>query len=535
MLRFAKPPQARGQLVLISTKIDDEISQDDPVRLLNEILGQINWTHWEACYSDHGAGRPPIHPRTMSGIILYGLLTKIRSSRNLEEALEKRIDFRWLAEGLSIDHSTLSEFRRKHGDQLKDLFIQVVLIAREMGLVSLSQLAYDGTKIRASNHRQRTRTPAELRTLQKELTEKFNAYVEQARREEEDQQFLSSSELPDELVDTKRRLDQIQKAIAELDRLDAADKTPPKRLPITDPESRVTPNKEGGMAPNYNPTAMVDTASGMMVQADVLSTTSEEHELMGAIDQVEKELGQRAEEVLADGLFATGENLEACDSREITLYSPRKGEPKSPNPAERDDLSLPVAAEEISQLPTRLISKKSGEKQFDKAAFIYDAEADCYWCPQGNQLEYRYTNHRKNTTGTEVERREYKASEAECAGCPLKEKCLSGTSKRRGVKRDQYEEHREKLSQRMKSDDGKQKYAKRCAPGERPFAVIKQQFGARQFLLRGLDRVKVEWDWLSVAFNIKILIGHMGRVGLSSMQSRAGPSFVPLGSAPGIT
>ncbi len=535
MLRFAQPPQARDQLVLISTKIDDEIPQDDSVRLLDEILGQINWTSWEACYSNRSVGRPPIHPRTMASIILYGLLTKIRSSRNLEMALQKRIDFRWLAEGLSIDHSTLSEFRRKHGEQLKDLFVQVVLIAREMGLVSLTQLAYDGTKIKSGNHRHRTRTPAELRKLQQELTEKFNAYVEQAKREEEEQHSLSSEELPDQLVDTKRRLDQIQKAIAELDRLEAAGETPPKRLPLTDPESRVMPNKEGGMAPNYNPTAMVDTESGMMVQADVLSTTSEEHELMGAIDQVEKELGQRAEEVLADGLFGTGENLEACDSREITLYSPRKGEPKSPNPAERDDPRQPVAAEQISQLPTRLISKKSGEKQFDKTAFVYDAESDCYWCPQGNQLEYRYTNHRKNKTGTVIERREYKSRESDCAGCPLKEKCLSGTSKRRGVKRDQYEEHREKLSQRMKSDVGQKKYAKRRAPGERPFAVIKQQFGARQFLLRGLERVKVEWDWLGVAFNLKILMGHLSRAGSTTISCRAGPEYTPLGSAPSTT
>lgn len=89
MLRFVKPPQARDQLVLISTKNDNGISQDDPVRLLDEILGQIDWTSWEACYSNRSEGRPSIHPRTMASIILYGLLSKIRLSRNLKLALER--------------------------------------------------------------------------------------------------------------------------------------------------------------------------------------------------------------------------------------------------------------------------------------------------------------------------------------------------------------------------------------------------------------------------------------------------------------
>lgn len=520
MSRFIEPVESREQLVLFSRRLDDAIPQGHQVRLLDEILGQVDWSAWEAKYVEGGPGRNPFHPRVMASLILYGVLNKVRASRVLEQSLLYRIDFRWLAQGLSIDHTTLSEFRRKNGEELKDLFVQIVVIAHQTGLVSFTQLAFDGTRIRASNHRHRTRTPVELRTLQKELTKKFDEYLKQAEQEEEAEQFSSlvDSELPKELADTKRRLAQIKKAIKELDRLEAAEKKLPKRLPLTDPESRVLPNKEGGMAANYNPTCGVDTQSGIILTSDVLSETSEEHELVAAVEQVKKDFGESVQSVLADSLFGTGENLKAMEDRKITLYSPLKGESKTPNPAIREELSEPVPQEKRSDLPTRLISKKKNQRQLDKAAFVYDANQNCYWCPQGKSLFYEKTTSEKNVTGTRVYNRRYKAKASDCAACPLKSLCLSKTATSRTVRRDQFEPQRENLAKRMRSDAGKTEYAKRGAPGERPFGGIKQHFGVRQFLLRGLDRVRIEWDWLSTGFNIKLLMGHLSR------SSRAGPT-----------
>ena len=83
----------------------------------------------------------------------------------LEEALQVRLDFRWLVEGRSIDHTTISEFRRKHADALKQTFVQIALVAREIGCLPLQKLAFDGTRIRSNNRRRGTRTPAELREM----------------------------------------------------------------------------------------------------------------------------------------------------------------------------------------------------------------------------------------------------------------------------------------------------------------------------------------------------------------------------------
>jgi transposase len=136
MSYWSQPVETRDQLVLFPHRLEESIPASHSVRLLDEILGQLDWSGFEALY--HGMrGQPPIHPRILSGVILYGLMTRIRSTRMLEDALQIRLDFRWLAEGRSIDHSTLSKFRHERGEQLKRLFVQVGLVARQAGMLPL--------------------------------------------------------------------------------------------------------------------------------------------------------------------------------------------------------------------------------------------------------------------------------------------------------------------------------------------------------------------------------------------------------------
>ena len=117
-------------------------------------------------------GQPPIPPRVIASIILYGNLTRIRSSRKLEEALQVRLDFRWLVEGRSIDHTTISNFRRSNADSLCDTFVQMGMLARQLGWMTLEVLAFDGTRVRANNRRRGSRTPDELRKMKEELAAK---------------------------------------------------------------------------------------------------------------------------------------------------------------------------------------------------------------------------------------------------------------------------------------------------------------------------------------------------------------------------
>ena len=152
---WARTPQARGQQVLFATTVDDVIPPEDPVRLFAELLDGFDWSSWEAQYHGH-RGKPPIHPRVLAGLWLYGLRRGVRSSRKLEYMAGHNVDFLWLAEGHVPDHSTLSNFRLQFGDPLKELFRHVLRVAMTAG----RRVARRGSTPR----RTRRRSPSTTRT-----------------------------------------------------------------------------------------------------------------------------------------------------------------------------------------------------------------------------------------------------------------------------------------------------------------------------------------------------------------------------------
>jgi transposase len=525
MSYWSKAPEDRGQLVLFPTRLDDAVAGDHAVRLLDEILGRIDWSEWEAKY--HGRlGQPPLHPRVLCSVILYGLLTRIRSSRALEEALQVRLDFRWLVEGRGIDHTTLSGFRKQHQTEVKQLFVQVGLVARELGLLPLERLAYDGTRLRANNRRSGTRTPDELRQMRDELERKCveleTRVAVEDRRENELYGGETGNPLAAELSNVRVRQQRVDAALAELKRVEEAGETVPKRIPLTDPESRLTPNKDGGYAPNYTPLATVDAQTGLIAACDVIAMTDEEHFLLPQLRQVQENfsLPSLPAEVLGDGAMSTGANLKQLEELGVSLYSPASTLDPAQNPAIRADPSGPVPAEQWDALPTIQVPDGQGKKQpqLSKPAFVFDAERDCYWCPQGQALTPRQRTSEQVGPFRQVRTR-YRVDLAVCAACPLKDRCLQpGQNERkngREISRYDHEHLSEKLALRMATPEAQAKYARRKEVAERPFAVIKQQFGARRFLLRGLANVRTEWQWLATAFNLERL--------MSFVRGRAGP------------
>lgn len=504
---WAKPKESRQQIVLFAEKLDDAIPLEHPVRTLDLLLEKVDWSAWEAKYN-RKKGQPPIHPRVISGIILYGLLKRVRTSRALEEALQVRLDFRWLAQGRSIDHSTFAGFRTANLESIGDLFVQIGVIAQQMGHMTLATLGYDGTRLRASNRRSGTRTPQELREAKEQLAIEFEEHHQavKAAQEREDEVFdhAAADEKERQL---SRKSDQIEAALAEIAQIESEGKTVPKRLPIVDPQCRVCKNKEGGFSTNYNPTATVDADSGLIAAADVISGTDEQNHMHEAIDQVRENFldgdREREIEVLADGLMATGANIAACNEKRVDFYTPAGPE----NPAYREDPREPVAEDKIASLPLRGKSPAKGEpdtRTFDKSAFLYDAEADVYYCPMGKTLARK--SQRKDHTGSD--RFLYRADKKDCSGCPLREKCFTNNRNQYGrrIECGVHEHAKQCHSARMQSPSARQKYARRAAVTERPFALIKQHFGVRAFLVRGLAKVRCEWQWLCIAHNVHRLL-----------------------------
>ena len=413
-MKWAETTQSRSQLMLIPTSLDDAIGPEHQVRIVDSVLEQLDWSDWEAMYNGR-VGQPPIHPKILCGVILFGLLCRIRASRKLEEALQVRIDFRWLARGMSIDHTTLSEFRRKHPKQLRNLFVQVVLIGKEMGLVQFRRIGFDGTRLRANNRKSGTRTPEELRSVKQKLEEEFDRLNEKADQEDnqDDETFGHSHPNPKASGDNLRRQlerarKQVDAALVELEKIEQTREKTPNRLPITDPESRFSKTKEGGFAPCYTPTATVDIDSGMMVDQKVISQSNESGELMPSIARVSQDYGLEApvREVLADGLMATGENLQACEELGVDLYSPVPGAHPGENPAMRAELSEPVQADQLDKLPMKRVKQ---QERFDKQAFIYDSQRNVYWCPNGKQLTHS-SRYKTTDAGRLITRDRYRAA-----------------------------------------------------------------------------------------------------------------------------
>ena len=512
--------EGRHQLVMFERKLDDALPKDHVVRQFALLMDQLDWSRWESEYAQWGPGRTAIHPKVMASVILYGMLTRVRASRQLEEALVIRIDFRWLAEGRHIDHSTICNFRQSKRERLQELFVQLGLLAQSAGILKLSELAFDGTKIRANNSCSKKLKTADLQHLHDELTKKFSEQAAEIEKldasagEDDGDDGNPEGGVSQKLEDIQSRLEAVKRAMAAVKHLEREGKTVPKRLPLTDMESRITPSKEGGFAPNYTPGVMVDTESGLIVAADVIADTNEKAMLPAALATVKEAFSCKPQRILADTIFSHGSNLAVLESEGIDLYSPVAD--TADNPALRADPTQSVPAEQLDKLP---VKKTRGRQQFSKQAFVFAAKHDAYYCPAGNRLEYKSTSTSKTVDGTEVKTRRYLSNRQDCQACSLRERCIAGTAKYRHVQRDQFEELRDQLRERMHTPQGQAIYARRIGPGERPFAMTKRIMGVRQFATRGLQKVKREWLWLTAACNIKLL--------LKLLRSRAGPLAPP--------
>jgi transposase len=503
---WAKPGLDRQQALLFCPTLDESVDQDHPVRLLDEILRAQDWSAWELEYNGH-VGQPAIPPWVMAGVILYGLMRRIRSSRQLEYACGNNIDFMWLSEKRTIDHDTICKFRTRFKEPLRQLFKQVNRLAMKMGLIRLLEVAFDGTRVKANASRYHTWTAERVEAVLRELETEIGKLLGEAETADADESTLrdagSSSALPPELADANGRKEKLNALLEELRAADAARKKDgirsPAQLPKADTDSRVMPNKEGGYAPNYTPVVATDGTQGFIADCDVIGTPNEHNELLGSIDRIEEALGQKPASVSADKAFGTGLNLEGMEERNIDFHTPVESpEAQEGNPAKRADPRQPVAQQDWPNLP------RNDKKKLAKCNFIYEAATDVYLCPMGKTLSYRETK-KGNASQGPTALRLYAGKE--CANCPLAQHCLDPKAKHgRTISRDGHEPARARMHAKMQTEAGRTTYNRRMHIGETPFAIIKQILGVRQFLLRGLAKVQTEWCWVCTAYNLKKLI-----------------------------
>jgi hypothetical protein len=426
----------------------------------------------------------------------------------------------WLAHGHRIDHSTLAAFRKQNKSALKKIHADLIWLAKELGMIKIAELYVDGTRIAANASRFRTMTAEKASKLLDIVQKEIDEYLERTERADQvDDLFddgTSGEQLPEHLNTLNKRKEQLENIVTTCNEMDEVRKKQgvdpkknPFQLPLTDQDSRILPNKEGGYAPNYTPIVGVEGELGLIVSAMITNCANEQDYLVTTVDEVEQSYGVSVETVGADAAYSTGPNIvELEETRGKDFLSPhRNGDMPKENPAIRHDPTKPVAEADLDKLPT-----DPSRGTFSTEAFVYDEDKDVYYCPEGRELTRSYQESRTQAGGQEVTRTIYQSPS--CADCPLISRCRKGRDHKTGrrVSRDEYEQARAAHRRKMSTEGAKARYSKRFSVGERPFAQIKNGFGFRRFQTRGDPSVSSEFFLATLAHNLVRLTNHLGSI-----------------------
>jgi len=299
-------------------------------------------------------GQPPYHPGLMTALLLYGYSRGVYTSRKLEIACEERLDFRALVGSEQPDHSTIAEFRKRHREGLATLFVQVLALCRDSGLVKLGHVSLDGTKVQANASKHSAMSYKRMKEAEPELAKEVEAWLESAQQgddadDEEHGKGKRGDKMPAHILKKVKKLAKIRasmtelesQAIAEKERVEAdrASKEQeqgakikgpkPKALEgvpadkaqrnFTDPESRIMKTSKG-YEQAYNAQAAVDAEHHVIVAQDVTQEQNDHHQLVPVVDQITANLGSSPEQVSADAGYCSETNIEALVEREIDGY-----------------------------------------------------------------------------------------------------------------------------------------------------------------------------------------------------------------------
>jgi len=453
------------------------------------------------------------------------MMNRIRSSRQLESACHNRVDVIWLMQGQKPDHSTIASFVKQHSKHLRKLFRDVLGVAIRAGLVALDNVAVDGTKIEADAGKHSVRSKQKIESWLSHLDEKIDALESEWADNEQRETLLLGDRAPwippkngtekHKLAKMKRQRDRLDKALQQIER--RRRESPSRRAPkaiasTTDPDSRSMKDKEGRCKPNYNGQAAVDDAHGVITATDVNDQPNDSGQLTPLVEQTVVNCGQTPRTVSADSQYNTGPELASMEDKGIISYLPDSGQNSASLPL---DETVRQALEAVGQrhLLTEeqwQVLPKNSEGLIQKSAFTYDKPKDEYRCPAGRWLRVLRTSHDKNKWGTAI-RRQYGHPTA-CASCAHAAMCCKDAAKGRMINRDQYEDHRERLRERMGTEIGRSLYRRRKHTVEPRFGQIKHVLGVRRFMRRGLASARTEWSMVCTAVNIGILLRHWKEV-----------------------
>jgi transposase len=439
-------PIDRATSFLFPPSVDEWLPEQQLARFVVEVIDGLDLRAMVGSY--RGSGSASYHPSLLLGILVYGYATGVFSSRKLERATYDSVAFRFVGANEHPDHDTIAVFRRRFLKEIEGLFVQVLLLAREMGMLKMGTVGLDGTKIHANASRHSALSYEHAGQIEAQLKAEVSALL--AKAEAADQADVPDGmSIPDELARREERLRKLAAARAKIEarakerfaheqaehqaklaaRQAKTEKTgkkpggkPPEppaagplatdQINLTDEESRVMPVAGGGFDQCYNAQAAVAAGSLLVVATDVVQAANDKQQLepmLSKITDLPEDLGV-PKALLADNGYFSAANVAACAAAKIEPLIALGRQPHHPSLHERFAAAPPAP---------------------------------------------------ENPTPVEA------------------------------------------MAHRLATPDGKKLYGLRKQTPEPVFGIIKSVLGFRQFLLRGLDKVRGEWSLVTMAWNLK--------------------------------
>lgn len=457
-----------GQAYLLPPSIDDWLGADHPARFVGDFVDSLNLEALGFRVRESVEGRPSYASDLLLKVWLYGWMEGHRSARSQEKACLNHMGFIWLTGNQAPDHVTLWRFHTRHRQVLAKLFRQTVLMARSAGLVGMAVQALDGTKIQVASSSESSCKAgdaasallAEIEALDSAIAELMDAT--EAQYGEGDPEYR----LPENLQNAQERRQRIHELYEQLASMDPAQPVLP-----AEPEACRMKTRDG-VRWAYNAQVVVDSHSQIIVAQDVCAQATDHGLLVAMIEEVVDALGESAGETVADAGYYSGKELEAAEASGYDVIV------ASPN------------------------DEKAKNDPYHVVHFDYDADKDCFICPQGKELPYMTTGPRGYNNEP---KRVYRCV---CfKECPVRTQCSNAKNGRTVV----LDPHRDAvLRQRVKrnTDTSRALLGRRKVIVEPVFGWLKDRLGMRRWRVKGLEKIQAEWAMACTIVNLKKLHRH---------------------------
>ena len=475
-LKLRRPD--RRQVTLRAIDVEQLVGADHPARAIWELSGQLDLSGFAGALRtqrDQG-GRAAWDPRLLVAIWIWAYSEGISSAREIERQMDYRPELEWLCGMEVVNHHTLSDFRVCHAEALEQIFTQVLAVLSQAGLIDLEQVAADGTRLRSQGS-----TSSERRrgTIEKHL-EQARAVVEELAAQAGDEESNQRRQAARRRA-AREKAGRMEQALEQLRQVEASkrgeERVAAARVSENEPEARRQHESNGGWATGYNAQLATDAKEKIVVGVELTNNASDAQQLEPTLADMERRLGQKPRQVLADAGYNSRANLTTMQKARIEYATPA-----------RSPLGGSTAA-------ARAAGIAAG---FEAKFFIYDEAGDTYACPANKTLAYRRASSKRGRRY-----RQYQARSSDCLSCAYRLQCCPRSYQRgRTLSRGEEDALLARHRQWMESERAKAAYRRRSEVAEFPNAWLKERMGVRKFRVRGLRKARAELLWALLAYNI---------------------------------